>query len=263
LDAVVAERDRPRVAVDAEPVEHPEVLEVDGVREQHPGIDGEVARLDRAEDEVGDRDREARHVEERRRAGEDPDEVPRLGARKTVEGHAARDAVGDRDARARAVRAVLPVMERAAEVVADHRPEGEVGTEVAAVGREHGYATALTAVDDHAAVEKLAGDDLPYADVAREDDRVPRLVVAVAALPGHGAAAPAGWGLRHRRRRQPERPRGSSTLTTAHHPAYGREPCRPRIRQASHGRRSPTTAPGGSSSSVSCTARPDARTTSS
>ena len=118
-------------------------------------------------------DRERGHVVRRCLAVEGPDDPHGFGGGVGEEGGVLGDAVGDGDLGAVAALAVAPVVEAAAQLVADDLALGEVGAEVAAVGGEDGGGTVLAAEAHDPAVEEVGAEDLAGADLGRECHRVP------------------------------------------------------------------------------------------
>ena len=153
------------------------MLKVHRVGERHPRLDRQIERLGGAEIEIrfgvaG----KIGNVVQRLDAVEGPDQSPLLGGRKSEQVRRFGDFVGGGNFSAYAVLAVLPMMERAADVIADDFAEAQVGAEMAAERAHHCGASALATIRDHTVLEDVAADGLAGENFVGARDRIPRLM---------------------------------------------------------------------------------------
>src|SRR5262249_59805189 len=71
---------------------------------------------------------------------------------------------------------VLPVMKRAAHILANDLADAQVSAEMAAVCAHDGCAAAFSPIDNRAAIEEVPPDDLAGCNFVGTRDRVPRLM---------------------------------------------------------------------------------------
>src|SRR6266849_3991726 len=186
VQTVIGDFDVVRIIFDLKSVQHAEMLKIDRVGQRHPMLDREVSDLDGTEGELGlGKPDEAWDSEERFGSVECPDQSPLLGGGELEQTRLVGNAIAGRNLRASSVHAILPVMEGATDVVADHLADTQVRSQVTAEGAQHARLAVFSAIQHHSTIEKILADDLTALEFTGETEGVPVLVVPVRPLRGH------------------------------------------------------------------------------
>ena len=174
MNLVVADLDLLRIEIDFQTVQHPQMLKVHRIGKRHPRFDRKVEGLDGAILQFGLLiPRKIGDLEQRLLAVERPDESPFFGGGKLEDTRRPRNSVRRRNFGALAVRTVLPMMERAAHILADNFPDPEIGTQVTAVGAHYRPPPALTPIDNRASLQEIAPNYLTRRYFIGARDRIP------------------------------------------------------------------------------------------
>jgi hypothetical protein len=131
------------------------------------GADVELGRV--VADKLG-------HVEERLGSVERPNQSPLFDGGVFENFGGLGNFFRSRNFGASAVEPVLPMMERALDVVADDLAHAQIGAEMAAICVHDGGLAVLAAVNDRAAFQEVAADYVSDADFIGARDRIPGLM---------------------------------------------------------------------------------------
>src|SRR5262249_9503626 len=174
LNSVVADLDLLRIEIDFETVQHPQMLKVHRIGKRHPRFDRKIEGLDGAIFQLALLiPCKIRNLEQRLLAVEGPDESPFFSGREFEDPRRPGNLVRGRNLGALPVRTVLPMMERAPDILADNFPNPEISAQVTAVGAHDRRSPALTPIDNDASLQEIASNYLTRHYFIGACDRIP------------------------------------------------------------------------------------------